>query len=468
MVDGTLSSPSFRLDCNGFLDHLVGPRGLSPQQLASLEPQLQLILKDLAARRRAGDLPFYDLPTDHALIAEVREVAATVVADHDVLLVLGIGGSALGTKAVLEGVVPDGPKGRGDAIAVEVVDNIDPARMKALLDRLDPRRTAVNVISKSGGTAETWAQFLILKQWLSAAGAWQPHVVVTTDAKQGPLRAMADAEGLRSLAVPDGVGGRFSVLTAVGLLPLAAAGVNIEELCRGAAEMVERLDTVDVRDNPAALHAALLWLASTERGASIHVLMPYSRGLVRTGDWYVQLWAESLGKRLSLDGRDVFVGQTPICAEGATDQHSQVQLYVEGPFDKVVTFIRVEDHGARLEIPRDFSDVESVGYLGGHDLGALLNMEQRATELALVEASRLTSVITLDRLDEAALGRLFLFFEVQTLVMGALWNIDALDQPGVEAGKRLTSAMAGRVGYEDDARRVQSMLARKREDWIVA
>jgi glucose-6-phosphate isomerase len=243
--------------------------------------------------------------------------------------------------------------------------------------------------------------------------------------------------------------------------------VDIVLLCRGAAEMVARVTVPEPRKNPAALHAALLWLACSEHGASMHVLMPYSRRLVRMGHWYVQLWAESLGKRRSLDGRDVFVGQTPICAEGATDQHSQVQLFVEGPFDKVVTLIRVEDHGRQLEIPHDLLDIESVAYLCGHDLGALLNMEQRATELALVEASRLTSVITLDRVDEVALGSLFMFFEVQTVVMGALMGIDALDQPGVEAGKRLTSAMAGRTGYEDDARRVRDMLARKREDLIV-
>jgi len=231
--------------------------------------------------------------------------------------------------------------------------------------------------------------------------------------------------------------------------------------------MDERCSLADPRRNPAALHAALIYVAARSRQLGLHVLMPYSDGLLRLAEWYGQLWAESLGKRVALDGSVVEAGHTPLRALGATDQHSQVQLFVEGPRDKIVTFIRVESHYRDLTIPATHGDNEALSYLGGLSLGGLLNMEQRATELALAEAGRLSSVITLARLDEAALGQLFQFFEVQTLVMGGLLGIDALDQPGVEAGKRITCALAGRAGYEKLAAAVNKRLAGKREDLVL-
>jgi len=273
-------------------------------------------------------------------------------------------------------------------------------------------------------------------------------VVCTTDREKGVLRRIAEDEELPTLPVPAGVGGRFSVLSPVGLLPIAFAGLDGKTLTAGARAMDERTKSPKLDENPAAFHAALLYAALIELGVSIHVLMPYSDRLVRLGEWYGQLWAESLGKRHALDGRIVEAGQTPARALGATDQHSQVQLYVEGPRDKLVTFLRVEEHAADLAIPAGFPDVDHLACLAGHTFGELLNMEQRATEMALADAGRLTTTVSLPRIDEAGLGELFHFFEVQTLVMGGLLGIDPLDQPGVEAGKRLTYAMAGRSGTE--------------------
>ncbi|MFT4570468.1 MAG: glucose-6-phosphate isomerase [Hyphomicrobiaceae bacterium] len=461
------ASSSFSLDLNGFFEHMIGAHGFASGEFEAEFPRVSEILVGIASARARGELPFHDLPRDQETIRVVGQGAAAIRERHDTLLVLGIGGSALGTKAVLEAVPDSVRENPGADVDVVVVDNIDPTTLGTLLDRLDPSRTAVNVISKSGGTAETWAQFLIVRQWLARAGRWQDHTSVTTDIANGPLRAMARDEGLAAFSVPDGVGGRFSVLSAVGLLPLAVAGVDINALCQGAIDMDATTAGTDAATNPAALHALGLWMANTRAGAAMHVLMPYSDRLGRLAEWYAQLWAESIGKRVSLQGEIVEVGQTPVRSVGATDQHSQVQLYVEGPRDKVVTFVRVEDHGRVLEIPRDYADIESVGYLGGHDLGGILNMEQRATELALVEAERPTTVISLSQLDTAAVGRLFHFFEVQTLVMGALLGIDPLDQPGVEAGKRMTFAMAGRAGYERDAERVRAMFEKKRGDLVL-
>ncbi len=353
---------------------------------------------------------------------------------------------------------------------VEVADNIDPATFAALLDSLDLSKTAFNVISKSGETAETMAQFMIVRERLRARlgpAGYRERVIATTDPISGTLRRIADADGLDTFDVPRGVGGRFSVLSAVGLLPIACAGLDVRSLCAGARAMDVRTSLLDLWANPAALHATLLWLALTRRGATIHVLMPYCDGLLRLAEWYAQLWAESLGKRCTRDGRTVEVGQTPVRALGATDQHSQVQLYVEGPRDKVVTFIRVERHEEDMEIPPIFQEEEALAYLGGRGLGELLNIEQRATELALIDAGRITSLITLEHVDEEAIGQMFHLFEVQTLVMAGLLGVDALDQPGVEAGKRYTQALAGRGGAESVAQAAEQRFAAKRVDLVL-
>ncbi|HYB97937.1 MAG TPA: glucose-6-phosphate isomerase [Candidatus Limnocylindrales bacterium] len=446
---------------------MIGRGGIASSDLELVIPRLATVLEGLEVRRRSGELAFYDLPYDEQAIAQCRSLAGDLIAEFDDLLVLGIGGSALGTKAVLDAIAP---ARRARGLRVHVADNVDPDSFATLLASLNPERTAVDVISKSGGTAETLAQLLIVRQWLIAAvgeRAWQRHVVITTDPERGPLRALADSEALRSLPVPPGVGGRFSVLTAVGLLPIAAAGIDIQALCEGAQHADTFCSQQDPWHNPAALHAGLLFLALRERGCNIHVLMPYNDSLLRLAEWYAQLWAESLGKARALDGAVVEVGQTPVRALGATDQHSQVQLYVEGPRDKVVTFVRVVQPHQDVPIPASPYGLEELDYLSGHTLGELLNMEQRATELALAEAGRMTSLIELERVDEAALGYLLYMFEVQTLVAGALLNIDPLDQPGVEAGKRLTFAMAGRQGYAADAERVRAMLQRKKDELVL-
>ncbi len=460
------------LDVNGLFEHMAGSGGLSEGQVEGLFPRVAGILGELELGRQGGGLPFYDLPYDDAGCARAREAAAGLAGRFDTLVVLGIGGSALGTKAVLDAIVRRERSASG--IEVLVLDNIDPSTFSETLEGLDLERSAFNVISKSGSTAETMAQFLVVAARLTERFGDKgccDRLWITTDPENGPLRRLAEDVGIDSLAVPPGVGGRFSVLSAVGLFPLAAAGIDVEALLEGARFADRRCRAMELWNNPAALHAALLYLALSERGAGIHVLMPYSDRLYRLAEWYAQLWAESIGKRYALDGSIVESGQTPVRALGATDQHSQVQLYVEGPRDKVVTFLRVAEHGSDLGIPEAATPLqglsEASGYLSGHTLGQLLNMEQTATELALAGAGRLSSLIEVPRVDEYALGQLFFLFELQTLVMGGLLGVNALDQPGVEQGKRLTYALAGREGFEDAAQRVKQGLAAKRSALVL-
>jgi glucose-6-phosphate isomerase len=278
--------------------------------------------------------------------------------------------------------------------------------------------------------------------------AYRQHFLFTTDPSGVVLRAIANEEGIPTLPIPPNVGGRFSVLSAVGLLPAAMAGVDVEGLLAGAREMDERCRTTVLADNPAALFAALQYLAHTGKGAGIHVMMPYSDRLYGVADWFRQLWAESLGKRHDTSGNDVFRGPTPVKALGATDQHSQAQLYVEGPFDKTVTLLALEETPIDVPIPSSYADVDALAYLGGQSLGRLLDAERRGTTGALTRNGRMNMTLSLPALDANAVGQLFMMLQIATVYAGAFYGVDPLDQPGVELGKQLTYALMGRPGFE--------------------
>ena len=434
-------------------DVIGADNGITTAELESLTDRTREIHFELQERRQRGELPVYDLPFEQEIVAQIQTVADEWAGRFDALVVLGIGGSALGTTAVARALLSNlhnqfDRAARNDRPRLYVLDNVDPVSINQLLAHLDPVTTCFCVISKSGTTVETMGQFLIARQWLQSTvgDACVDHMLLVTDPKKGVLRRLAETEGYRSFAVPDGVGGRFSVLTAVGLLPLAIAGVDIERLLAGAASFSKRLESPLLMENPAYLSAALHYLAY-KKGMPISVLMPYSDQLTDFADWFRQLWAESLGKKNRLDGRVEPVGPTPVKAVGATDQHSQVQLYMEGPSDKIVTFITVRTMEA-LSFPETV-DIPELDYLAGKTVGELLLSEQRATAVALARCGRPNLTLQLDTLSAESLGALIYMFEVQTIFAGALFDVDPLDQPGVEAGKDFTYALMGRPGFSD-------------------
>ncbi|MEX0912041.1 MAG: glucose-6-phosphate isomerase, partial [Gemmatimonadota bacterium] len=396
-------------------------------------------------RRAQGELGFFDLPYADDGVTAIEQIADGPGQRFKNLVVLGIGGSALGTVA-LRTALCDGAWNELDDEAREfyprlyVVDNPDPATFTALLDRIEMGETLFNVVSKSGGTAETMSQFLIIREKLEAelGEGYRRHLLFTTDPEKGVLRKLAREEDIPALAVPPNVGGRFSVLSAVGLLPAATVGIPIRELLAGARAMDERCRTDELSANPAAMYAALQYLADTEANAPIHVMMPYSDPLRDIADWFRQLWAESLGKRASTAGEEIFAGPTPVKALGATDQHSQVQLYMEGPFDKTITFVMETERESDLTIPSLYADIPELGYLGGHSLAELLQIEKAATEAALAQRGRMNMTIELPRVDAHAVGELLFLLQVATVYAGAFYDVDPLDQPGVELGKQLT------------------------------
>jgi glucose-6-phosphate isomerase len=436
--------------------NLDGQHGLSPERLQALAARFPAVLDEVRRRRAEGEFGFLDLGAQDGTVDAIVRFAEGAGQAHDHLLVLGIGGSSLGARALVGALCKPGWNELSDEEReffprITILENVDPTSMAAALGRIDPRRVLVNVVSKSGGTAETLAQYLVVRGWLDDAlgpEAAARHLVFTTDPAAGPLRAMATAEGIPALDVPPAVGGRFSVLSPVGLLPAALVGVDVRGLIRGAGKALERAQEPDLLGNPAGLHAALHWAADTALGARIHVLMPYSDRLRDFAEWYRQLWAESLGKRVDRRGQEVFLGPTPVGAVGATDQHSQIQLFMEGPHDKIVTFIRVLDPGRDIVIPARPGVPPELAYLGGHTLGGLLRAEQKATAAALARAGRMHCILELPRLDAESLGELLMFYQLSTGIAGAWYGINPFDQPGVELGKRLTFAAMGREGYQ--------------------
>ncbi len=448
---------TLKLDTRHIHDERLGPHRLTPQDVQALAPRLREILGEIAAERSAGRHRFRDLPLERPQLQEIKDLAAEYRETTDNLLVLGIGGSALGNIALQSALNPATwnllPPDRRNGPRLFVLDNVDPVWFEAVMSFVEGSwdRTTVNVISKSGETAETSAQFLIVRDRLIQAlgeAEGEDRIIVTTDARSGTMRAIVDRQEYRSLNVPDGVGGRFSVLSAVGLFSAAMCGIDVDALLDGAAAMDAAVSLPDPQENPAARIAAIHYLY-LERGKPLHVMMPYSQQLRDMADWYRQLWAESLGKIRPADGANV--GPTPIKALGATDQHSQVQLYREGPNDKVFTFLEVEEFDCDTIIPRAFSDIEAMDYLGRSEdgtLGGLLNIEKKATELAMLASGRPSLTVRFPQVTAHSVGEFIYLYESVIPIMGKLMGVDPYDQPAVELGKKLTFHFMGRRGYE--------------------
>ena len=405
----------------------------------------------LERQHAAGTLGFLDLPANAAALTQVEQFADAASGRYRDVVVLGIGGSALGPLALRTALRPSGwnalgTSARAGAPRLHVLDNVDPRTIGALLASLDLRSTLFIVTSKSGGTAETMAQFLVVRDRMVRLGLpLARHLVFVTDPARGALRAIAQRDSIPTLDVPSNVGGRFSVLAPVGTLPAALVGIDVAAMLAGAGDMAQRCSTTELAKNPAGAFAVLQWLADTTQGRHVQVLMPYRDALRDMAAWFVQLWAESLGK---VQPAGASVGPTPVAALGATDQHSQVQLFMEGPQDKTVTFLTSASHETDVTIPAGYGDIEELGYLAGHSLGELLDIERLATAGALAKRGRPSGTIILDQVDAWHVGALFMFFEIATIYAGDLYGVNPLDQPGVELGKQYTFATLGRAGYD--------------------
>ncbi len=444
-------SMKIRIDCNNLFN-----KHFEVSEFDKIKDELELAKKALKEKPEKGLMDWKFLPYNQAEVVEdILSYVNEVKDEFDSFVLLGIGGSALGPMALQQAVnhpyYNELPREkRGGYPRFYVADNVDPERLVYLFDIIDIEKTVFNVVSKSGSTSETMSQFMILKEMLEKKlgkeGA-KKHIICTTDKEKGNLIKIAQEEGYKTFIIPSGVGGRFSELCPVGLVPAAFCGIDIKELLAGAAYMDELCKNDELFKNPALLYAAINHIGMS-KGRNISVMMPYADSLKYISDWYAQLWAESLGKKFDNNGKVVNVGQTPVKALGVTDQHSQVQLYAEGPDDKIVVFLGVDEYRETITIPKIYSDMPSLGFLGGVTQNRLIQVEQEATEYALWVAEKLSFTITLPKVNAFTIGQTLMLFELATAYAGELLNINAFDQPGVEEGKNATYAMFGRPGYE--------------------
>lgn len=439
------------------LDGLFAPileGGLARADLGRLEADLRRAQHEVTTLRRA-DLGFIDVAEYTELIKTIKTEAKRLRSLADDLLVLGIGGSSLGGQTLTHALANTCNR----EVRLHYIDNIDPDRISVLLGRLDPGRTAVLVSSKSGATVETLAQLLIVRRWFRASigqGESRSRTVFVTDPEKGLLRELAITEGIRSFVVPPEVGGRFAVLTPLGLLPAAYLGADIEKVCQGVAEMVDRVTAAadDLWQNPAAALAAGALMAKRFLGRGVLVLMPYSDALTVLSKWYVQLWGQALGKRFDRDGKEVREGHTPIAAVGTSDQYSQLQLFVDGPPDKAVVLISAAKARHPLPIPDELADHEAVSYLHKRDLWEVLTAQRRATRATLLAAGVPVIDIGIPAVDEASVGGLLALLATACAMAGVATNLDPFTQTAVEAQQRLALGLLGRDGYDEDAKRV--------------
>ena len=443
------------LNIANMMRRVIGANGMDENVIDALKDRVREEHKEIAGRKWK-ELEFMDLPDRDT--SEIKKLGNEIRQESGDFLLLGIGGSALGPRAVLEALSPF--HNLRERPRVFIYDNVDPGTFRHILSVVDLKKTTVNVISKSGSTAETAASFMVLwDEMKKACGAdAAKRFVFTTDPVSGNLRKIASEHGIRTLPIEKGVGGRYSVLSPVGLLMAEVIGADSRELLGGAAEMCRRCESDDLWKNPAYMFGSLLYLMNVNAKRNVNCLIPYADSLKFLSEWFCQLWAESLGK----DGR----GMTPYPSVGTTDQHSQLQLWMEGPEDKVVTFIRVDDYNADITIPKVFGEIEGTSYLSGHTLSELIKAEEESSELALSKRGHPNMTISIPTVDGRRIGQLFQFFEIATAFTGLLMGINPFNQPGVEEGKNFTYGMMGKKGF--DARKAEVEEARENKAcWVI-
>lgn len=461
-----------KFDYNNMMKDYVGEEGFSDEQLKAQKDLCKTAYANVAENRGKGMMGWSELPYNQdEIVEDILATAKEVRKNCDNFVVLGIGGSALGPIAVFQALCHlhhnDLPRSKRKAPKFYVEDNVDPERMTALLDVIDPKKTIFNVITKSGATSETMTQYLIIMKILKdvLGEDAKNHMIATTSSAKGNLIKIAKEEGLKTFYIPDGVGGRFSELCPVGLLPAAVLGIDIKLMLDGAKYMDKLCSRKNVAENP-AMTAALLQYLAIKNGKNVSVMMPYADSLKYMADWYCQLWGESLGKAVNKKGEKVNVGQTPVKSLGVTDQHSQVQLYTEGPFDKVVTLLAVENYRTTEVISDGCKDIPDVNFLCGHTMNELITAERKATEYALTVQNRLNCTVTLPEVNAFTIGQLLFFFEMQTAYIGEMLEIDTYNQPGVENGKNATYALLGRKGYDEKRAELKAAPA-KSEKYVI-
>lgn len=403
----------------------VGLNGIDNQIFYAWEQKLKEVLHKIKNEIKTNQIGWPSLPFQENEINNIAKFAKNEAKKWKNILVLGIGGSALGIIALSQAFK------KKESPNLIVLDNIDPDFFTDKLSEINWSETLVLVISKSGKTPETMAQFFIIENILKHEfpEKYQEHILIVTDSEKSILLDIAEVEDYPVFPIPTNVGGRFSVLSSVGLLPAALMGIDIQKLCAGAREMNFECSKENLAQNPSASLALSSYLLDRKKAKKINVMFPYSNALMGFADWYKQLLAESIGKNEE-------IGLTPTSSLGATDQHSQLQLWIEGPNDKLITFLEVQSYKNNIPLPK--ISYPEFSYLSGKSLNQLIQTEKYATTIALTNQRRPNQTVLIPSLSEEIFGQLFYLYEMQVAILGKLYEVDAYNQPGVEEGKKLT------------------------------
>ncbi len=444
-----------KLNFANMMDEIIGEKGISIDQIETLRERIEEAYKKIH-KKTWNELAFLELSKQDT--SKIKETAQRIKNDSDCFILIGIGGSAMGPRAILNALSPlhnviNHPR-------IFIYDNIDPCLLNSILSGIDLKRTTFNIVSKSGSTAETAASFMILwnKMREVLGENASKRFLATTDPEKGSIRKIAKTYGIPTLSFPASIVGRYSVLSPAGLLLAEIAGIDSNELLHGADEIINRCTNNEIWENPAFIFASLLYLMSTEENRNINVMMPYANGLKSLSEWFCQLWAESLGK--------LGFGITPYPSMGTTDQHSQLQLWMEGPDDKVVIFIRIEDYGEDVTIPYVFNEIKDFSFLSNKTVSSLIKYEEELTEVVLADASKPNMTIIVPKMDAYHIGQLFQFLEFSTVVIGFLFNVNPFNQPWVEYSKNLVYGLMGREGLNEEKKKLE-IAREKKICWII-
>ncbi|MBA2479858.1 MAG: hypothetical protein H0V44_04280 [Planctomycetes bacterium] len=461
---------SLTLDFTNCLAEAIGAtHGLTKSEVDTLVAKFPKHHENIEELRSTGESSFFDLPYQSP--AELKALIKKHQGAWENLVVIGTGGSISAPRSLFI-TLGHGefnqldPKVRKGAPRVFFLANPDPKGLNDLFDVIDIKKTLFQVVSKSGTTVETLAAFMWLQDALkkkSGKGALSAQVVITTDREKSPFAEIAKLEKIDTLNIPNNLGGRFGVLGNAGLFLVGMCGFNVDQLLKGGADMDKRCRHGDPHKNPAYMHSLVHYLLTRKRRKTIHVMFPFNNRLYGLAEWYSHLCAVSLGKMLNRKGKAVHVGPSPAAALGSFDQHGQQQLYAEGPFDKVVTFLTVKDSGAKATVPAVYPKIEAAAYLAGAEFSTILDHGYLGAEQHITASGRPNMAIHLDTVDESHVGGLYFMLQLSTTMSAELYGIDPFDQPGVEHGKQATFAQFGRAGFEDLAKKLKDYRTKPRK-----
>jgi len=445
-----MGSIKISFDYNNALTSVVGEKhGIGAKELKELDKQALGVHQELERQRKEKLTGMFDLPYDTLLVQAIMAIGNEIRRSFENFVVIGIGGASLGPQCLCQALTSSyhnflSSQDRKHIPRIFFLSNPDPDEVKGLLDSLDLRSTAFNIISKSGNTMETMSIFMhiynVVQRRFSKA-ALSKHFIITTGSEKGLIRDVAVADKLKTLPIPENVNERFSVFSPVGLLPAAVANINIKDLLDGAIAMDKQCSRPELFNNPAYLNGAIHYLAHTKKGKNISVIMPYSRSLAAVGAWYCHIWAESLAKKTNAKGNHT--GQTPMTVLGMADQNPLMSLFLEGANDKIYTFLELKKFQKECPVPRVFPNIEALNHLTEQDLGVLLHQELLASEFILARHERPNVKISLGEINAQNIGALLYLIELQTVFTAGLYHINGFDKPAGAEVETLTHALMG-------------------------